>query len=193
MTCRRHISRENAPQLVGLIRRFAGVTWGEELYIPASLKEEITEIWVLLPTRPVAKEDRRKAIGDRGELYSYRPERLCAADISSIRWDAQDDDTLGHDIEDSSVDPHRRIEVKASSSAEPRSFLSANEWEMAHRHGRSYEVHFWGTVDLEQDPAQEYSRLRAAGSPTIYQDVTQQLNSGALVARPTQSLVKPAL
>ena len=90
------------------------------------------------------------------------------------------------------MDPHRCIEVKASSSAQPRFFLSDNEWEIAHRHGRSYEVHFWGTVDLEKDPVEEYSRLRAAGYPTIYQDVAQQLDSGALIARPTQFLVKPA-
>lgn len=193
ITCRRHIATENAPQLVGLLRRFAGVIWEEVLYIPASLREEITEIWALLPARPVAKDDRRKAIGDRGELYSYRLERLRIADTSRIRWVAQDDDTLGYDIEDSSVAPHRRIEVKASRSAEPRFFLSANEWEVAHRHGRSYEVHFWGTVDLEQDPAQEYSRLRAAGYPTIYQNISQRLADGTLTARPTQYLIGPTI
>lgn len=192
IACRRHIATENAPQLVGLLRRFASVTWGKELFIPASLKEEITEIWALLPARPVAKDDRRKVIGDRGELYSYRLERLRAADPSSIRWVAQDDDTLGYDIEDSSADPQRRIEVKVSTSAEPRFFMSANEWDVAHRQGKSYEVHFWGTIDVEQDPAQEYTRLRAAGYPTIYKDIAQQLDDGTLTAWPTQYLVKAA-
>lgn len=191
MTYRRHVATENAPQLVGLLRRFEGVLWEEKLYIPASLGEEITEIWALLPARPKAKYDRRKAIGDRGELYSYRLERLRTANTNSIRWVAQDDDALGYDIEDSSIDPHRRIEVKASRSAEPRFFLSANEWDVAHRYGGSYEVHFWGTVDLEQDPAQEYSRLRAAGYPTIYKDIAQQLADGTLAACPTQYLVEP--
>lgn len=192
ISCRRRTATENAPQLVGLLRRFDGVIWEAKLCIPASLKGEITEIWALLPARPMTKFGRRKAVGDRGESYTYHLERSRTADASSIRWVAQDDDGLGYDIEDSSTNPHRRIEVKTSGSAEPRFFLSANEWDVAQRHGSSYEVHFWGTVDLEQDPAQEYSRLRAAGYPTIYRDIVQQLADGVLTACPTQYLIEPA-
>lgn len=191
MTCFRRVALENAPQLVGQLRLFDGVVWEEKLRVPASLSGEISEIWSLLPMRS-PKNDIRKAIGDRGELYSYRFEQLRAKDSSTIRWVARDDESLGYDVEDNSASPQRRIEVKASSLPEPRFFLSANEWEVAHRHGEHYEIHFWGTIDLNRLPPDEYSRLRAAGYPIIYLNVSQQIADGMLIASPTQYLVEHA-
>jgi hypothetical protein len=146
----------------------------------------LIDVWVLLPIRSAAENDPLKAIGDRGELYSYRFERLRAQDASLIRWVARDDDNLGYDIEDLSVTPQRRIEAKASSLRKPRFILSAHEWEVAHHHGESYEIHFWGGIDLSRAPADEYQYLCAAGYPIVYKNVPQQLADGLLTAKPIQ-------
>ena len=150
----------------------------------------LVEIWALLPTRTLEKIDHRKAIGDRGELYSYYFEQSRADDANSIRWVARDDESLGYDIEDVSKKPQRRIEVKASRAAESRFYLSANELNVACSHGENYEIHFWGTIDLDRTPADEYQRLRAEGYPIIYRNVSQRLEEGSLIAQPTQYLVE---
>ncbi len=134
LRCSRHVALEAGPQLVGVLRRFPGVEWKPELRIPAALLEELIDVWALLPDRAPPTDDSRTAIGDRGELYSYRLERLRSEDSNKIRWVARDDDSLGYDIEDLSVTPQRRIEAKASASRETRFILSANEWDVAHRH-----------------------------------------------------------
>lgn len=144
-----------------------------------------------LPTSPSIESDPRKDVGNRGELYTYHFEQLHAEDSSMIRWVAKDNEGLGYDVEDISVYPHRRIEVKASTSSEIRFFLSANEWEMAHYYGEHYEIHFWGGIDLNRVLAEEYSRLRAIGYPLIYQDVAKHLEEDLLNAIPTQYVVKP--
>jgi hypothetical protein len=89
-----------------------------------------------------ALEAARKSIGNRGELYSYQLERLNAEVASDIVGVSRDNDNLGHDIEDRSVNPRRRIEVKASGDTTVRFFLSDNEWDKAHEHSDHYEIHF---------------------------------------------------
>ena len=191
LSCPRHVAIEAGPQLVGVLRRFPGVEWSPELSIPAALVEELIDVWALLPERTPATEDPRKAIGDRGELYSYRLERLQCDDSSKIRWVARDDNSLGYDIEDLSVTPQRRIEVKASTSRESRFILSANVWDVAHRHGDDYEIQFWGGIDLSRQPADEYQDLRAAGYPIVYKNLGRQLADGVLTVHPLQYLVQP--
>lgn len=188
LKCSRRVALQAGPQLVGVLRRFRGVQWDPELRIPAALVEELIDVWALLPERTATADDPRKAIGDRGELYSYRLERLCSPDSNKIRWVARDDDSLGYDIEDVSVTPQRRIEVKASASRETRFMLTANEWDVAHRHTEGYEIHFWGGIDLTRTPADDYRDLRAAGYPIIYKNVPQVLADGSLTAKPTQYL-----
>lgn len=192
MICRRSVAIENCPQLAGLLRRFPGVSWEEELRVPAFLRSVLVEIWALLPTLSLEKIDQRKAIGNRGELYSYYFEQLRADDPNTTRWVARDDESLGYDIEDIATKPQRRIEVKASRAAESRFFLSANELNVACSHGEHYEIHFWGTINLDQTPADEYHRLRVAGYPIIYGNLSQRLKEGSLIARPTQYLIESA-
>lgn len=192
MACTRQTAIDNCPQLVGLLRRFPGVVWEEELRVPAGLGSELREIWALLPASAPLKDDKRKAIGNRGELYSYHLEQLSTEDSTMIHWVAQDDEGLGYDIEDVSGSVERLIEVKASTSAEARFYLSANEWEVAHRHEEHYEIHFWGGINLDRTPAEEYKSLRDAGYPIVYPHVSRQLREGALCARPTHYVVEPA-
>lgn len=193
LCCARKVALDAGPQLVGVLRRFPGVTWGAEFRVPAVLVEELMDVWALLPERAPVAEDRRKAIGDRGELYSYRLERLRCGDSSKIRWVARDDDSLGYDIEDMSVTPQRRIEAKASTAREVRFILSANEWEVAHRYGDDYEVHFWGRVDVTRQPADEYQALRKAGYPIVFKNVVRLHAEGRLTARPLQYQIQEVL
>lgn len=146
-------------------------------------------MWALLP--PPAREEAaaeaiRKTIGNRGELYSYQFERLEADAASDIVWVARDDDNLGYDIEDRSADPRRRIEVKASGEAIVRFFLSENEWRKAHEAPATYEIQFWGGIDLASDPADEFKRLRDQGFPLVFSDLPTQLGNGDLRAAPVK-------
>lgn len=190
MTCPRQLAVQAAPQLVGLLRRLPGVSLGAQLYVPRELERELSGVWALLPERPDVIEDDRKAIGDRGELYSYLLERERASDPTDVLWVARDDESLGYDIADRSRNPIRRIEAKASSSTPPRFILSENEWKVAHAHSKEYEIHFWGGIRLNEDPREEYERLRAVGFPTVYRDLPQLIASGVLTATPTHYRVE---
>jgi hypothetical protein len=159
------------------------------LQVPAQLVRELESVWALLPAPSAdeaALEAARKSIGNRGELYSYQLERLNAEVASDIVWVARDDDNLGYDIEDRSVDPRRRIEVKASGDTSVRFFLSENEWRKAHEEPSRYEVHFWGSVDLQVSPADEFPRLRARGYPLVFRDIPQLLDGRQLAATPNK-------
>ncbi len=187
MTCRLADARRCAPQLVGLLQAWPEVRRGSDIAIPAELLVEFTAVWALIAPRPDDGDDihrRWKSIGDRAEAYSYQLERLLAERPSSVVWVAQDDDNLGYDIEDRSVDPRRRIEVKGSGGPDVRFFMSANEWRKAHENPSTYEVHFWGEIDLNHPPANEYDRLRAKGYPFVFRQFPTRIDSGELAATP---------
>lgn len=187
--CPRSRAIESAAQLVGILRRFPGVRWDTHLRISTELLNDLIDFWSLVPQQSPIVDDGKKAIGDRGELYSYRLERLRCADAGHIRWVARDSGSLGYDIEDQSVTPHRRIEAKASALQATRFILSANEWDVAHRHGTHYEIHFWGGIDLGRQPADEYEILRARGYPRVYVDLPSLLAEAQLRAEPTHYLI----
>ena len=186
LTCRSHHAQRVAPQLIGLLDRWT-IRDGFSLVIPESLLEELSAVWALIapPSAARAAEDtRRKTIGNRAEAYSYQLERMTAATSSAIIWVAQDDDNLGYDIEDRSTSPRRRIEVKGSGGLEPRFFMSDNEWRKAHHDPSSYEVQFWGGIDLNRPAAEEYPALRASGYPIVLQDLPALAAAGLLDAEP---------
>jgi hypothetical protein len=185
LTCASGQARRACPQLVGALQHWPDVTSTQLLRVPAHLVRELEAVWALLPAPSpdeAALEAARKSIGDRGELYSYQLERLNAEVPSDIVWVARDDDNLGYDIEDRSVDPRRRIEVKASGDTVVRFFLSDNEWQKAHEDPSHYEIHFWGSVDLSVPPAEEFPRLRARSYPTVLRNLPELLHSGQLAA-----------
>jgi len=187
LTCERRLARRTCPQLVGVLQHWPDVISAHLLRVPAQLVRELEAVWALLPAPSpddAAVEAARKSIGNRGELYSYQLERLNAEIASDIVWVARDDDNLGYDIEDRSVDPRRRIEVKASGDTSVRFFLSENEWRRAHEDPGHYEVHFWGGVDLQVPPADEFPRLRAQGYPLVLRDLPELLDGGQLSATP---------
>ena len=176
--CQQKVAVGAAPQLVGLLRRFPGVTAQGEFRFPREIAELLSEVWAL----PEQGDDVRRAVGDRGEYYSYRYEQKLAADPSKIRWAAKDDDGLGYDIEDQNVVPHRRIEVKASRGPDVRFNLSVHEWDVAHIDPASYEVQYWGEVNMSRLLREEFEALTNAGYPIILDNFIDLVQSGALVA-----------
>jgi Domain of unknown function (DUF3883) len=156
------------------------------IHIPAHLVGELDTAWALLPppSPEAVDETVRRNIGNRGEYYSYQLERLKATDRSDIVWVARDYPDLGYDIEDRSIDPRRRIEVKASGNTPVRFFLSDNEWRKSRDDPTSYEIHFWGGVDLNVDPTEEYARLRSQGYPLIFVDLPALISTGDFEAQP---------
>lgn len=185
LTCASGQARRACPQLVGALRHWPDVTIARLLSLPAHLVQELEAVWALLPALSpdeAALEAARKSIGNRGELYSYQLERLNAEVPSNIVWVARDDDNLGYDIEDRSVEPRRRIEVKASGEMTIRFFLSDNEWRKAHEDPEHYEIHFWGGVDASVTPAEEFTRLRARGYPMVLRNLPELLRGGQLAA-----------
>lgn len=195
LTCRTNLARSVAPQLVGLLDRWSEFRAGVTMTISTQLVEELSAVWALLapPSEARAAEDRRrKSIGDRAEAYSYQLERLSAAISSAIVWVAQDDDNLGYDLEDRGTSPRRRIEVKGSGGLEARFFMSDNEWRKAHESPTTYEIQFWGGIDLNRSAADEYPALRSMGFPLVLRDVPALVAAGALTAQPERWRVAAA-
>jgi hypothetical protein len=190
LQCRRDLAISLAPQLTGLLRRFPDVEFGQHLVVPRAFVTQLDNAWI--PAESQGRLDHRKLLGDRGEEFAYRFERDRAHDRTKIHWVSQDDDGLGYDIEDTNGSTSRRIEVKTSSSKDVRFFLSTNEWQVASEDPASYEVQFWGEVNLNAQPAEEYQRLRAAGYPLIFGNLADHVQSGRLILEPSHYLVTDA-
>lgn len=174
ITCRRDVARRQAPQLVGLLQRWPNVQMAPLVRVPANIVVELAGPWALLQ-RPEPTTDTKREVGERAELYSYLLERIKADDVTSIHWVSRDDDSLGYDIEDTGSANSRRIEVKGSRGVRPRFYLSGNEWNVAHEHADSYEIHFWGRIDLSRDHQAEFDALRGQGYPVVFKDLRTTL------------------
>ncbi len=192
--CPLRIARIGASQLLGMLTWWTDVRLRPEVFVPKALASELNAVWALLPPPvelpPWAKE--RKAVGDRAEMYTLQAERSKVSSPSMIRWVARDADDLGWDVEDRSCLPIRRIEVKGRRDDDVVFFLSENEWAKAREFGRGYEIHFWGEIDLQREPAVEYAVLRVAGYPFILVDLASGIRAGQWVAEPVRWRVRRA-
>ena len=177
--------RHSAPQLLGLLRGWPNIVGASYVTIPRDLFDLIDAPWSLVPV-PAPSDEAAKAIGSRGEAYSVRLLRLSSQRPTAVVWVARDDETLGYDIEDHSTGASQRIEVKASQRGDVRFFLSAHEYHVAHEDPSSYEIHFWGEIDLNRDPNTDFSALRQRGFPLRFPDLAAHLADGRLDAVPTK-------
>lgn len=175
--------RHAAPQVLGLLRAWPGAVGASTVVIPSALYANLETPWSLIPL-PTPDDGAKKAIGSRGEAYSYHFLRQGPMP-SAISWVALDDDALGYDIEDRSRGLVR-VEVKASQRDVIRFILTENEHKVAHSDPNTYVVHFWGHINLRRPPDAEYSALRKLGYPIVFQDLAAHLNDGRLVAVPTR-------
>jgi hypothetical protein len=183
-----------APQLLTLLQLWSEVEVRPHVAIPLALVSELEATWSLLPPEPTVPEwlRERKLVGDRAELYTVQFERSRATDRNRIHWVARDADDLGWDVEDRSLTPVRRIEVKGSRDRREMFFLSENEWKKCNEHGDSYFVHLWCAIDLARKPAVEYAALRAKGYPVEIQNPAKALNDGRWIATATRWRVERA-
>jgi len=157
--------------------------------IPSDLFALIDAPWSLVPI-PKESEDIKEAVGHRAEAYSFHLLRLESKFPSSIVWVSRDDQGLGYDIEDRSTGAVHRVEVKGSQGEEVRFLLTANEHKVAHQEPSSYEVHFWGEINLNRSPDLEFSTLRERGFPLRFEDLAAHLADNKLQATPTRYLVE---
>ena len=178
--CLQSEARGHAPQLLGLLARLAGVAIGATISIGSIPGLELDSIWNELA--PSARLDwldidkRRKAVGERAELYSMQFETNASLGARDrILWVSRDDDSLGYDIE-VAEERRRCIEVKGTSGREVQFFVTSNEYDVASRYGDDYEIQFWGMIDLRTDPPQDYERLRGAGYPVRVRNPVQVLH-----------------
>ena len=178
------VLRTSAPQVLGLLRAWPDVVGPSMVLIPSSLYATLDTPWSLIPL-PRPDDGTKKAIGSRGEAYSYHLLRRAANPSNAITWVALDDDSLGYDIEDG-TSGLTRIEVKSSQRGEVRFFLTENEYKVAHSNPDTYVLHFWGNINLRRDPKNEFMALRRLGFPLIYRNVAEHLADGRLHAVATR-------
>ena len=188
LTCLPRVVAAVSPQLIGLLSRWPEFRSRPKVIVPTSLVNELSAVWALLAPEEAEAPwlSQRRRIGKRAELYSFQRERSDAQDPSAIAWVAKDSDSLGWDIEDRTVTPYRRIEVKGSSKGSPVFYLSENELKQASIHGSNYEVQFWGNIDLKLEEPSEYASLRATGFPVVLSDIWDKINAGEWTATPVQ-------
>ena len=188
LTCLSRVAAAVSPQLIGLLSRWPEFRSRPKVMVPTSLVKELSAVWALrAPEEPKAAWlSQRRLIGKRAELYSLQRERSETQDPSTIAWVAKDSDSLGWDIEDRTVTPYRRIEVKGSRKETPVFFLSENELKQASIHGTNYEVQFWGNIDLKLEEPSEYASLRAIGFPVVLANIWDKIMVGEWTATPVQ-------
>ena len=188
LVCLPRVAASVAPQLIGLLSRWAEFQSRPKIVVPSSVVNELAAVWALRAPEEGESSwlSQRRRVGERAELYSFQRERSEAQDPSAIAWVAKDSDSLGWDIEDRTVTPYRRIEVKGSRQENPVFFLSANEWRQASIHGSNYEVQFWGNIDLQREEPSEYASLRAIGFPLALLNISGKIAAGEWTATPTQ-------
>jgi hypothetical protein len=188
LSCPRRVAAAGAPQLTGVLAWWSEVQIRPAVVIPSQLLAELNTVWALLPPAgEVAKFlSDRKAVGDRAEMYTVQFERSRASDASGIAWVARDSDSLGWDVEDRTLSPSRCIEVKGRRDSMQQFYLSENELRKAKELGSAYELHFWGNIDLNREPAVEYAVLRASGYPLVLPHFHSVLGSGAWQIEPVR-------
>ena len=189
LVCRRASAVNVAAQLTGVLRLWREVTLDSHLRVPADLVRTLLATWSLQPIPRSPNDEIRREVGDRAEAYSFRWEQENAEDPSRVQWVALDDDSLGYDIRNAGSTPERCIEVKGSQRSDARFFLSSNEWNVGHELGDAYEIHFWGGISLTRPRLEECGTLRRAGYPLVFRDLGKAIDSGDLLASPSQYLV----
>jgi hypothetical protein len=156
---------------------------GDHLLIPRDVLEDVMTANALdIATGRPSWVEAREAVGHRAEAYSLRWCRQQHGSAAVVHVAGDEKDFLGYDIEVVRVEPSELIECKGSRSRELTFVWSDNERRTAQDHGPRYRVHFWGSIDLRRDPADEYAKLVASGYPTVIGNPAELVTSGALAA-----------
>ncbi|MGV1005695.1 MAG: DUF3883 domain-containing protein [Candidatus Nanopelagicales bacterium] len=165
-----------------------------QLVIGEATALELDSVWNEVPPEMRTNwsdiDNKRRAVGERAEHYSMQLERSRGVGaIDRIVWVSRDDDDLGYDIEVKNVDSRERprlVEVKGTSGRTVQFLLSSNEYDVAATAGESYEVQFWGRIDLARAPMEEYELLRTAGYPITIVNPARELGQEPWLIEPSQ-------
>jgi len=178
LRCSMTTARTLAPQLIGVLQKWKGVSVYPEIVLPRVAADLISGITTVLPPAVVVPRwvEDQKAVGNRAEAYSLQFESS-RVPLSLLTWASQDSDSLGYDIEDRSQQPSRLIEVKGKRDQSILFYISENQLKRATLAGDRYEVHFWGNIDLSTDPEIEYCQLRDAGYPFVIRDIAGNIGT----------------
>lgn len=169
-----------APRAGVLLTWDPGLRQGDDLVLPLSLLDSllVTEAMGRSAEIPPWVLD-RNAVGWRAELYTLRLERSRLGPHRVRHVSREVGDGFGYDIETDAPDS-RLIEVKGSRSASLRFHLSNRELEVARADPERHFLHFWGKIDLDRDPADEYSRLRELQYPVVISKLASAIDAGEL-------------
>jgi Domain of unknown function (DUF3883) len=124
------------------------------------------------------------AVGWRAEQYSLRHERSThgAKQVRHVSRDAGDG--FGYDVEVAASQTPRLVEVKGSRSPRLAFFITRRELETAEHNVDSYELHFWGRIDLSRPPGDEYSALRSLNYPVVITKVAETITGEGWIKQP---------
>jgi Domain of unknown function (DUF3883) len=176
-------ARAVAPRLAAFASWVPGWRDGERLVLPKPLLEQATTrgAMEIAGGRPdwVRK---REEVGHRAEAYSLRLEREARGPAAILHVSRDRGDGYGYDLEDVSRQPTRLIECKGSRSKGVSFILSANELAAAKAEPERFELHYWGGIELNRDPEQEYELLRQQGYPLVIEDLAGALARNELEA-----------
>ena len=156
-----------------------------DLVVPLSEIEDLLAVAVMDQAAKVPEwVTDAQTIGWRAELYSLRMERARAGVHQVLHVSRDIGDQFGYDIEDTTADPSRLIEVKGSRGSRVRFTITARELEAARRHPTRYEIQYWGDMVLSRDPRTEFELLISRGYPTVLRDVASSIDGGLWASEP---------
>ncbi len=127
--------------------------------------------------------ENREQVGLRAEAYSLRREREQHG-VAEVVYVSRDvGDRYGYDLESRAHEPPRLIECKGSRSAGVQFTISAHELNTAREQRDSYEIQYWGNIDLTRSPDEEYEALVESGYPLVIADPAAKIDGGELFAQ----------
>jgi hypothetical protein len=131
----------------------------------ATLHDAIIEASVNIGEEESGSVSRRDRFGIRAAAYSLRLERVITSVSDVLYVTDEERDSLGYDIENTSVEPSRLIVSVGSPLPEVTHSVIG---ELHYRFERSrYEIQYWGLIDLTLAPKAEYLRLRQLDYPRL--------------------------
>jgi hypothetical protein len=158
-------ARSLCPMLSGVLSWNPEWRRGASLVIPVEvLRRALVEIPVsLAPDGDGSSSRSRDGYASRAVAYSLRLERKRHGVETVLYVVDEERDELGYDLEDISVEPSRLIRCVGTGTREREWLLSLPP---ANREV-GYETHYWGEINLDRPPRDEYLALRRMGYPLV--------------------------
>jgi Domain of unknown function (DUF3883) len=149
---------------------------GDELVVPLAVLDGVLAISSMEQARDLPEwVEQKHSVGWRAEMYSLRRERTQLGVDHVLHTSRDVGDGFGYDIETTTAEPSRLIEVKGSRQEKLSFVLTRKELSIAEANPERYEIQFWGGISLGRSPAEEFRLLAERGYPTLITDVAATL------------------